>query len=93
MTDIVTGTVVHWNPAAPANPPNPPVFDPNGTKQITVDLPSGSDNGVAAVAIVSRYVLDLKDEKKISDMLTHATDGLVRVLNLQRTQIPSVLAS
>ena len=88
MTDIVTGTVVHWNPAIPANPPNPAVFDPKGTKQISVDLPSGSDDSVAAVALVSQYVLELKDEEAITDMLTHATNGLVRVL--ERTRIPSV---
>jgi hypothetical protein len=86
MTDIVTGTVVHWNP----DPPNPPVFDPHGTRQISVDLPSGSDDGVAAVAIVSQYVLKLNDAKKVHAVLTHATTGLVRVLDLKRTRIPSI---
>jgi hypothetical protein len=91
MTDIVTGMVVHYYPADPAaNPPKPAVFDPNGTRQITVDLPSGSDDGVAAVAIVSQYVLELKNAKDQTDMLTHATNGLVRVLDLKRTRIPSI---
>ena len=92
MTDIVTGMVVHYYPADPAaNPPKPAVFDPNGTKQITVDLPSGSNDGVAAVAIVSQYVLEkTTTAKEKEDMLTHATKGLVRVLNLNRTQIPSI---
>jgi hypothetical protein len=84
MTDIVTGTVVHWKPA------NPPVFDPKGTKQISVDLPSGSDDGVAAAAIVSQYVLELENAEERARMLTHATNGLVRVLDLKRTRIPSV---
>jgi len=45
MTEILSGTVVHWNPG------NPPVFDPAGTEQIVVNLPNGSDDRMAVVAI------------------------------------------
>jgi hypothetical protein len=91
MTDIVTGTVIHYNPPdQTANPPKQAVFDPTRTKQITVDLPSGSDDSVAAVAIVSQYLLELKKEGEVAHMLKHATGGFVRVIRIQRTPIPPI---
>jgi hypothetical protein len=84
MTEIVSGTVVHWNPGPP------PVFDPDGTKQITVDLPTGSDDLVAAVAIVSKCISDIKKPATAKQMLDDASKGFVRVLDLKRTIVPTV---
>jgi len=81
MTEILSGTVVHWNPG------NPPVFDPGGTKQVVVNLPNGSNNELAVVAIVAQYIRDLPVAGQ-AGMLTDASNGLVRVIDLKRTPIP-----
>jgi|GEM_PF-2002342 len=79
MTEILSGTVVHWNPG------NPPVFDPAGTEQIVVNLPNGSDDRMAVVAIVAQYIRDLPGARQ-AGMLADASNGLVRVIDLKRTQ-------
>ena len=82
MTERVSGAVVHWTG-------NLPVIDPNGTKPIAVDLPSGPDNETAAVVLVSKYIHDLPAANR-DDMLVDATNGLVRVMNIKRTKLPII---
>jgi hypothetical protein len=81
MTEIWSGTVVHWNAG------NPPVFDPAGTEQVVVNLPNGSDDKMAVVALVAQYILGLPGAKQ-AGMLTDASNGLVRVIDLRKTTIP-----
>jgi hypothetical protein len=94
MTEIVSGTVVHWK-TDPANPKEKPQFDPAGTKEKTVAL-DDCDDGVAAVAIVSQYISDIPDagaaplDQDRKQMLIDASKGLVRVVGLKRTRVPSV---
>jgi hypothetical protein len=56
MTDIVTGTVVHFKENA-ANQKCSPVFDSDTTKiGIAVNLPDGTDDCTAELAIFAKYI-------------------------------------
>lgn len=98
MTDIVTGTVVHFK--ANANPTLPPEFDPSLTKiGVTVNVPDGTDDCTAEVAIFARYYSDIPDatgpgnpppDRDRKQVLGDATKGFVQVIDLRRTKIPSI---
>jgi hypothetical protein len=97
MTDIVTGTVVHF--IANANPNGPPVYDPDTSGVgFTVNLPDGTDDCTAELAIFARYIRSIKDntaagvpvDKDRRDRLEDATKGWVQVIDLRRTPIPLI---
>ena len=97
MTDIVTGTVVHFKENL-ANPDDSPVFDPSTTKiGVTVNVPDGTDDCTAEVAIFARYFNDILDalgavpvDPPTEQILEDATKGWVQVIDLRRTKIPSI---
>ena len=100
MTDIVTGAVAPFIEDA-AHPDRPPQYDPKTSKNaVTVNVPDGTDDCTAEVAIFARYFSDIIDpaggnppfrvNANQKQILEDAAKGWVQVIDLRRTKIPSI---
>jgi hypothetical protein len=97
MTDIVTGTVAHFKEDA-NHPDRPPKYDPITSRiGVMANVPDGTDDGTAEVAIFASYFNVFVNQlgpnpldQNTKDILEDATKGLVQVIDLRRTHIPSI---